>query len=455
MLPRGNVLRSCALTAALAAASWVAHAEPPDLAVRAKGSDWPRFLGPTGDGKSPETRVRLEWPVTGPPVRWHREVGEGYSMPSVAAGRLFLFDRHGDRARLTCLNAGTGEEIWRAEYATDYEDYYDFSNGPKATPVVHGDRVYTFGVEGRLRCHRVTDGKLLWDVDTAERFGVVQNFFGAGSTPIVEGDLLIVPVGGSPPDSPKVHSGEVRGNGSGIVAFDTATGKIRYKTSNELASYASPAIVTIDDRRLGLWFARGGLVGFEPATGKVAFDFPWKAKKLESVNAGNPVIVGDQVLISESYGPGSVLLGIGSGKPEVIWKDPPRGKAMQAHWMTPIHHEGHVYGSSGMGSGNAELRAVEWATGKVAWSQGGLGRATLLYVAGHFVVLTERGSLIVIEATAEGYRRVSETILTGEPISGKGEAPLINYPAWSPPILANGLLYVRGKDRLVCVDLTP
>jgi hypothetical protein len=128
---------------------------------------------------------------------------------------------------------------------------------------------------------------------------------------------------------------------------------------------------------------------------------------------------------------------------------------MQAHWMTPIHHEGHVYGSSGMGSGNAELRAVEWATGKVAWSQGGLGRATLLYVAGHFVVLTERGSLIVIEATAEGYRRVSETILTGEPISGKGEAPLINYPAWSPPILANGLLYVRGKDRLVCVDLTP
>jgi outer membrane protein assembly factor BamB len=453
MLRRGNLFRSGALVVALAAAFPAAYAQPPDLAG-GTGSDWPRFLGPTGDGKSPETSVKLKWPVTGPPVRWHREVGEGYSMPSVAGGRLFLFDRHGDRARLTCLDARTGDEIWRAEYTTDYEDYYDFSGGPKATPVVDGDRVYTFGVEGRLRCHRVTDGKLLWDVDTAERFGVVQNFFGVGSSPIVENDLLIVPVGGSPPDSPRIHSGEVRGNGSGIVAFDKSTGKVRYKSSDELASYASPAIVSLGDRRLGLWFARGGLVGFEPATGKVAFEFPWKAKKLESVNAGNPVIVGNQVLISEAYGPGSALLRIGSGKPEVIWQDPPRGKAMQAHWMTPIHHEGYVYGSSGMGSGNAELRAVEWATGKVMWSQKGLGRCTLLYVAGHFIVLTERGRLLVIEATPESYRRVSEATLMAETIPGKGEVPLIDYPAWGPPILAGGLLYVKGKDHLACIDLS-
>ena len=156
------------------------------------GGDWPRFMGPNGDGKSPESSLWLTWPKTGPPVRWTREVGEGYSMASVARGRLFLFDRHGEQARLTCLNSETGAELWRVEFPTDYEDYYQFGNGPRASPVVDGERVYTFGAEGKLRCHRVADGRLLWEIDTAARFGVVQNFFGAGSTPVVENDLLIV-----------------------------------------------------------------------------------------------------------------------------------------------------------------------------------------------------------------------------------------------------------------------
>ena len=168
---------------------------------RAPGEDWPRFLGPTGDGKSIEKGIRKSWEESGPPLLWSREIGEGYAAPSVAGERLFLFDRHGNKARLTCLNARTGAELWRSEYVTDYEDLYQFSNGPRAAPVIDGGRVYTFGVEGRLRCLRVKDGSLVWEIDTTSVFGVVQNFFGVGSAPVIEGDLLIAVIGGSPPDS--------------------------------------------------------------------------------------------------------------------------------------------------------------------------------------------------------------------------------------------------------------
>jgi outer membrane protein assembly factor BamB len=413
--------------------------------------DWPRFLGPTLDGKSPETGLLLEWPEDGPPVLWQREMGEGYSMASVADGRLFVFDRHGDETRLTCLDSETGRELWATGYPMSYEDVYGFSNGPRAMPVVEGERVYTFGVEGRLRCHHVEDGRLLWEVDTAEQFGVVLNFFGVGSTPVIEGDLLIALIGGSPPGSPDVFSGKVTGNGSAIVAFDKHTGEERYRLSDELASYSSPVVATIGGRRRGLAFARGGLLGFDPVAGHEEFHFPWRSKRIETVNASNPVVVGDQVFVSESYGPGSVLLRLGEGDPQVVWKDPPRDKSMETHWMTPIHHEGILYGSSGSGSGDAELRAVELATGKVLWSQPGLGRSTLLYADGHLIVLTEYGTLLVVRASGEGYHPVSELLLPAE----SGEGALLKHPAWTPPILARGLLYARGKDRLVCLDLRP
>ncbi len=427
------------------------------------GSDWPRFLGPTGDSKSTE-KIRKEWPKEGLPVRWFKKVGEGYSAPSIADGRLFFFDRLRDRARLTALDAKTGDEHWRSEYPTQYEDLYDYSGGPRTTPVVDGGRVYTFGVEGRLRVHQVTDGKVLWELDTTARFGVVQNFFGVGSTPVVEGDLLIVHIGGSPAGSPKIHSGEVKGNGTGIVAFDKVSGEIRYQITDELASYATPTLRTIDGRRWGLAFTRGGLVGFEPVKGKVDFFFPWRAKVLESVNASTPVVVDGTVFITESYGPGGALLKVKPGGYEVVWQDPPRGKSMESHWATPIHLDGYLYGCSGQSTGEAKLRAIEHATGKVAWSEPGLTRSTLLYADGHFVVLTEYGRLLLVKATPERFELVAEMDL-GDKAAGSdaktavddrpAERPRLRYPAWNAPVLSFGLLYLRGKDQLVCLDLSP
>ena len=429
--------------------------QPPDLRTRKSGSDWDRFLGPTGDSKSPETDLLTSWSPAGPPVVWEKGIGTSYGAPSVSQGRLFMFDRHGGSARLTCMKSETGDELWRFEYPTNYEDLYGYNNGPRTCPVVDGNRVYIFGPEGMLHCVTVSDGKLLWSIDTAEKFHVVQNFFGVGSVPVVEGELLIVQIGGSPPGRARTlldTRDPIQGNGSGIVAFNKRTGEVVYQITDELASYTTPTLATINGRRWCFAFARGGLVGFEPRSGTVSFHYPWRSKKFESVNASNPVVTEDLVFISETYGPGSSLLKVRPGGYKVVWKDSERrrNKAMQLHWNTPIHHKGYLYGYSGRHSRGCELRCVELRTGKVVWSHRVDERGSLLYVDGHFVSLGEYGTLTLIRPTPEKFDLVSKVLLINE----HGEER-IRYPAWAAPVLSNGFLYLRGKDRLVCLDLIP
>ena len=433
---------------------------PPDLGTRKTGSDWPCFLGPLGTSVSTEKGVLSPWPAGGPKIVWEKEIGIGYSMPVISRGRLFLFDRIRNRARLRCWNAETAESLWLFEYPTDYRDMYDYNNGPRCSPVVDGDRVYTFGPEGMLHCVRIRDGKLVWKIDAKETFGVVQNFFGVGSTPVVEGDLLLVQVGGSPKGSDASAFMDLKGNGTGLVAFDKFTGKIKYKVSDELASYSSPVVTTIGKRRWCLLFARGGLVGLEPATGKIDFHFPWRANMLESVNASNPVVVGNRVFISECYQIGSALLEVKPGGFTEVWTDRGKGrdKSLMSHWMTPIHVDGYLYGCSGRHTTDADLRCIELATGKVQWKEPGVTRSSLLLVDNHFVCLGENGLLRLLKVNPKKYEEVSRVELKPTGKDGKPDPkaePLLTYPCWAAPILAHGLLYVRGKDRLVCLELIP
>jgi outer membrane protein assembly factor BamB len=437
--------------------------EAPDLRTRRQGDDWPQFLGPSGDSKSRETGIRTDWPAAGPPLVWQKRVGEGYGMPTIYRGRLFQFARVDRQMRLTCMKSETGEELWKFEYTSDYQDYYGYDNGPRCSPVVDGDRVYLYGVEGMLHCLSVTDGKPIWKLGTAEKFGVIQNFFGVGSTPVVEGDLLIVQVGGSPEESKDAPPGQldrVEPNGTGVVAFDKYTGKVKYTLGDELASYAGPVLATIKGRRWCFLFARGGLLGFNPQSGKLDFHYPWRASSLESVNASNPVVVDDLVFISETYGPGSSLLRVKPGGYEVVWsdKDKRREKSMQTHWNTPVYHDGYLYASSGRHTENAELRCLELTSGKVMWSQPDLGRSSLLYVDGHLVCLTEHGLVLLLKATPENFEVVAKTLLPTKEVGPRldnGPARLLHYPAWAAPILSHGLLYLRGADRLVCLELIP
>jgi len=439
--------------------------EPPleNIGTRAEGSDWPSFLGPTGDSKSSEKGIITKWPKDGLRIVWQRELTMSYGIGSVSRGRYYQFDRVGDRATLFCLNAETGKQLWKFGYPTDYVDLYGYNGGPRCSPVIDGNRVYIFGAEGMLHCLRASSGKLLWKVDTNKKFGVVQNFFGVGSTPVIEGDLLIAVIGGSPADSQDVPPGRldrVEGNGSGVVAFDKFTGEVKYQITDELASYASPKLATINGRRWCFAFARGGLVGFEPSMGKVDFRYPWRARILESVNASTPVVVDDEVFVSETYGPGSSLLKVRPGSHAVVWKDELRSreKAMQCHWNTPIHHGGYLYGCSGRNPPDADLRCIDWNTGEVKWTVPNRTRTSLLYVDGHFVCLGEFGKLQLFRQNPDKFDLVAEVTMkrkATEPDDLMQSPNLLRYPCWAAPILSHGLLYVRGRDRLLCLELIP
>jgi outer membrane protein assembly factor BamB len=428
---------------------------------RKQGEDWPIFLGPNQDSKSSETGIITKWGESGLKLVWERKLGTSYGAPTIAAGKLFQFDRFGDKSRLYCLDAVTGRELWQQEFPTEYEDLYQYNNGPRCSPVVDGERVYAFGVDGVLVCCRVEDGKPLWQKNLHQEFGVVQNFFGVGSTPVVEGDLLIVMVGGSPPESQRVAPGQldrVEANGSGIVAFDKRTGEVKYKIGDELASYASLKLATIGGRRWCFAFCRGGLLAFEPASGKFDFHYPWRDRQLESVNASMPVVSGDEVLVSECYGIGSSLLKVSSGKYEVVWKDDPRkrDKSMMTHWNTPVLVDGHLYGCSGRHAETATLRCIEWKTGKVLWDQPRMARTSLLAIDGHFLCIGEYGQFWLLKLTPEKVDLVA-AVDYSDPAIGKKllgrEEPVLTYPCWAAPIVSHGLLYLRGKDRLICLEL--
>ena len=443
-------------------------AEPPpapDLSTRA-GEDWGTFLGPAGSGASSLVGIASPWGAAGPRVVWHAAMGEGYCAPAVAGGRAFLFDRVENRLRLRAVEAETGRPLWEAGRDVAYSDSFGYDGGPRAQPVVSGDRLLTFGPDGKLECRAIVDGSLLWEVDTSATYRVIQNFFGVGAAALVVGPqavgaeertLVVVQVGGSregaSPAAPE-RLDLVKGLDSGLVAFDLDTGAEVWRATNQLASYSVPALATIGGRPLILAWMRDDLVAVEPATGKLLDRFRWRSDELFSVVAASPVVSGDQILLSECYGPGSVLLEVEKESFSELRRDRPGARPRQAlktHWNTPVLQDGYVYGSSGRNAGDAQLVCVNWNTGVVGWSEGGLGRASITLVDGHLLVLGEYGDLVLARATAEKYEELSRV----RPVDAASGRELLVAPCWAAPVIARGLLFVRGNGRVVCLDLLP
>ncbi len=427
---------------------------PESFWTRKSGNDWPVFMGPTGDGQSTETGILKDWTDGKLNVVWTADTGEGYGMGTVAKGRFYHFGKFGDHATLQCRHAETGELIWEFGYLSEYQDLFQYDSGPRASPVIDEDLVYIYGVEGMLHCLEANTGKEIWKLDTVKRFGVIQNFFGVASTPVIFGDTLIVMVGGSPRESQKVPPGQlnlVKSNGTGLIGLDKRTGDIKFQCVDDLGSYCSLKLATFQDAPVVLAWMRDSLFGVNPESGEVQFEFPWRARVLESVNASMPVIKGTQVLISECYGKGAVVLELAEmSKPVSVWNDEGRrDKSLEAHWNTPIVVGDFVYGCSGRHTAQAELRCVEWKTGKVCWAEPGLSRSSLTSIDGHFIVVGEQGQLLLIKANPEKFEEV--TRYNG----GEGDNVKFVSPCWAAPVVSHGLLYVRGKNKLVCFDLIP
>ena len=421
------------------------------------GEDWTSFLGPHGNGTSTETGIDPQRWAPHPPLRWSIKLGTSYGGPSIIGNRLLQFDRFGREERLTCFDTHTAKELWQWNSKVEYDDTYGYNNGPRCSPLIDDGLVYTYGVAGQLSCIELTSGREVWSKDIAREYSIVQNFFGVASNPYVYNDLLLVMVGGSPVESLGVPRGRldlVKPNGTAVVAFDKKTGEERYRLGNDLASYASMTVRTIEDKPTGLAFLRSGLIGFDPASGKQLFEYAWRSDMLESVNAAVPVTAGNQILLSEAYEIGSVLLEIKDGQPKTLRKDEGRWRNLpfRAHWSTPILIDGYLYGCSGRNQGDCDFRCIRLSDGELQWAVRKHERSSVLQIDGYLIVLGELGLLELIRPTPEKLDVVAQVDLSRIDDSSDGD-PLLDYPCWSPPIVSHGALYVRGRDRLICFDL--
>jgi outer membrane protein assembly factor BamB len=392
-----------------------------DHSVRA--ADWPQFLGPNRNGTSPETGLLATWPDKGPPKVWEKQVGEGYSGPVVAGKRLILFHRVGNNEVVECLDAGTGKGTWKFEYPTAYEDTYSKGNGPRATPAIAGGKVYTLGAEGKLHCLELESGKKVWERPLHQNYQVKKSFFGVATSPLVEGNLVLINVGGKD---------------AGIVGLDKDTGKEVWKATDHDMGYASPVAATIDGNRLVFFFTREGIVGLDPASGKVKFNKQWRSRFNASVNAATPLVTDDLLFVTASYGTGAVLHRVKKDGIEEIWKG---DKALSSQYSTPVVHGGYLYGIDGrVDEGTAELRCVELNTGKVKWSKPRFGSASLLLADGRLIGLCENGDLVLIEPTPDSYKELARASVLGRPCRAE-------------PALADGRLFARDDGKLVCWNL--
>jgi outer membrane protein assembly factor BamB len=392
-------------------------------------SDWPQLLGPTRNGIYSGNDLAGHWLKEGPPILWQRQVGPGFSGPAVTAGKLILFHRVENREVVECLDAGTGKALWTFGYPTAYRDDFGFDEGPRATPTINDGRVFTYGAEGKLTCLELATGKKLWALDARTEFQAPKGFFGITCSPLVEGDVLLLNVGGK--------------SGSGIVAFDKASGKVLWRATDDEASYSSPVAASFGNRRLALVLTRSELVALEPSGGKIAFRFGFQPPIRSSVTAAVPLVIHDLIFLSASYGTGATLLQVkenGSGV-EKLWSN---DDALSNHYATSVHHNGFLYGIHGRTDPGfqpgASLRCIELKTGKVRWQQDDFGAATLTLAGSDVLLLTERGELVRAPASPEGFKPAARVQVLPNQVRA--------YPA-----LADGRFYARSKDKLVCLGL--
>lgn len=390
--------------------------------VQAAAVDWPQYLGPARNGTYDGPSLADSWPAAGPNVVWRKQVGEGFAGPVVAQNRLILFHRVGDREVVESLDARTGSSQWQYGYPTTYRDDFGFDEGPRAAPVVADGVVYTFGAQGQLHALDLARGTRLWSEDTAKRFGVPKAFFGAGGSPLVEGGRVLVNVGGDK---------------AGIVAFDAKRGTVLWTATDDAASYSSGVAATVGGRRLGIFLTREGLVGIDPAGGRVLFQQRWRARMAASVNAATPLVIGDLIFVSAEYGPGAGVLRVEGTTLVPLWTS---DDVLSNHYATSVHHDGHLYGFHGRQEFGPSFRAVELRTGTVAWSEDKFRAGSVTLAGDRLVILRESGELLLAPASPQGFRPIARA----QPLRGVARP----YPA-----LADGFLYARNENTLVCLDL--
>jgi outer membrane protein assembly factor BamB len=450
MLPRS-------LPARLAAASlFLAFATSPSFAL-----DWPQWLGPNRDGVWKEEGVLETFPKDGPQVLWKKPIGPGYSGPAVVGDRVFVMDRvkkepdpkaekkppgQPGTERVLCLDYKTGDTVWTHEYDCTYLKI-DRPMGPRTTPAVDGDRVYTLGTMGDLCCLEAKTGKPIWSKSFKKDYNATPPIWGFSAHLLIDKDLVFALVGGE---------------GKAVVAFDKMTGKERWTAlTSEDVGYSAPVIVEAGGvRQLIVWLS-DSLSGLNPANGEVYWQHahPEKGKPQQkpTVTISTPKVDGDMVYVSSAYD-GMLALKLAKDAPsaEILWREevkPKNTDSLRVLMTSIVARDGHLYC---VGADTGEVVCAEAKTGKVLWKSKDLfggknalfGTAFWVEQGDRLFTFTDTGDLVILKLTPKQYEELGRAHIIDPVGADRGRTVI-----WSHPAFAQKKMVVRNEKEIVCVSL--
>lgn len=426
-------------------------------ATFASADDWPQWRGMHRDGEWREEGIVEQLPAK-LNFKWKKKIGAGYSGPAVADGKVFVTDRQlgkdqqnpddpfskapvGGSERILCLDAKTGDILWKHEYPCQYTISYPA--GPRATPTIHEGKVYSVGAMGNFFCLDAKTGNILWSKDYVKDFGTEINTWGMSSAPLVDGENVILITGGS--------------EDRNVVALNKETGEMVWHALNASdPGYTAPVIFEAGGVRQLIVWDPVALYSLDPATGKTYWkqDFPVKFGMTIPTPIFDPT---KNLLFVTAFYDGPMMMKLAKDKPtaEVSWKGKSTSEiktdGLHAVMCTPVFQGGYIYGVCSYG----QLRCLEEETGKRVWETFGAtgeGRWWNAFITRHqdrYFINNEQGDLIVAKLSPEGYKEESRAFLIA-PTNRAARREIV----WSHPAYANKCVYARNDEEIVCADLS-
>lgn len=395
-------------------------ADTPELAVTSTraGPDFPEFLGPQRNGVLESPRLDPDWSARPPEVLWRRSIGPGWSGFAMVAERAVTQEQNGEEELVSCWSLATGERRWThsdtARYATTIA-----GEGPRCTPTIVGDRVYTLGATGLLNCLRLDDGRAIWQRSLIEDAGATVPEWGYAGSPLYDGGRVIVSAGGR--------------EGRSLLAYDAERGDMVWAGGSAPAGYSSPVLATLAGVPQILMFNGRRIAAHAPDTGTVLWDYPWG---VGHPHVAVPVVVSsNRVVFSSGYGVGAELLEVAAAGPDLsvarIWKT----IRLKAKFANFVAWDGHLYGLD-----DGVLACVDLADGSQKWKEGRYGHGQMLRLGELLLVMAENGELVLLRPTPEAPHELHRFRVFGA-------------KTWNPPALAGDRLLVRNDREAVALRL--
>jgi outer membrane protein assembly factor BamB/enterochelin esterase-like enzyme len=391
-------------------------------ALFAEGVEWPRYRGPAGDGISLETGVFDGLEDLALEVVWKRSIGSAYSGIVIADGRAVTMFAAEQSDVMAAFDTANGEELWRYAFGATYSGHDGSHDGPISTPLISDGRVFGLGPRGHLFALDVKSGEEVWKVHLVEEQGIEKPHYGFGTSPILEGGVLVVELGGEE---------------TAVAGFDPTTGERRWVVGSDSVGYQTPVSWTLGGRQQIVAVGQKRLFGIDAARGELLWEIEHEGNGGPGISSLTPVPTGEGQLFLAYQTDSSMLVALrqdgesGGVVLEKTWE----GRAIRNSYNVPVFHQGYIYAFS-----SRFLTCVDAATGEARWRSRQPGDGFLSLVDGRLVIITKAGGVYVAEASPEGYQELAGAEVFGD-------------IAWPAPSFSRGSIYVRSTGELARLDL--